>query len=260
MEYKAHTLLSVPGKILESCISDTVLKHVTECELLTERQWAFREGHSTQLLLDQLTESLRQDVDNNFVVIAAFIDFRKAFDWVSHRTLLHKLKIKFGIEGNLLSWLTDYLNSTQLEELNVSCGIRQGSVLGPCLFSLYTNDMPEAVASGNLYLYADDTTVYCIGSTVDEACNILNNALDELNKSCVTNSLTSHSSKCEVMLLHRGSFIRPHPTIGNASVAWVCHARLLGITIDRKLTWKKHVTKLKNNFVCKLNLLKKCPF
>ena len=100
MEYKAHTLLSVPGKILESCISDTVLKHVTECELLTERQWAFRKGHSTQLLLAQLTESLRQDVDNNFVVIATFIDFRKAFDCVSH-----KLKIKFGIE-NLLSWQT----------------------------------------------------------------------------------------------------------------------------------------------------------
>ena len=205
------------------------------------------------------------------MIIAAFIDFGKAFDHVSYRTLLHKLKIKFGIEGNLLSWLTDYLNhwtqvtvvnSTQLEDLNVFCGIPQRSVLGPCLFSLYTNDMPEAVASGNLYLYADDTTVYCIGSTVDEACNLLNNALDKLNKWCVTNSLTPHSSKREAMLLHRGSFIGPHLliAIGNVSVAWVCHSRLLGIAIDRKLTWKKHLTELKNNFVCKLNLLKKCPF
>ena len=116
--------------------------------------------------------------------------------------------------------------------------------------------------TGNLYLYADDTTVYCIGLTVDEACNLLNNALDELNKWCTANSLTPHSSKCEVMLLHRGSFIGPHPliTIGNVNVAWVCHARLLGITIDRKLTWKKHLTELKVNFVSKLNLLKKCSF
>ena len=144
----------------------------------------------------------------------------------------------------------------------MSCGIPQGSVLGPCLFSLYINDMPEAVVSGNLYLYADDTTVHCIGSTVDEACNLLNNALDKLNKWCVTNSLTPHSSKREAMLLHRGSFIGPHLliAIGNVSVAWVCHSRLLGIAIDRKLTWKKHLTELKNNFVCKLNLLKKCPF
>jgi len=159
--------------------------------LLTEKQWAYRKGHSTELLLVHLTESWRQAVDNNLVVATAFIDFRKAFDCVSHRTLLHKLKIKFGIEGNPLSWLTDYLhhrtqvtvvNSTQSEELNVTCGIPQGSVLGPCLFSLYTNAMPEAVTSGNLYLYANDTTVYCIGSTVDEACNLLNNALNELNK------------------------------------------------------------------------------
>jgi len=155
------------------------------------------------------------------VVATAFIDFRKAFDCVSHRTQLHKLKIKFGIEGNLLSWLTDYLhhrtqvtivNCTQSEELNVTCGIPQGSVLRPCLFSLYTNDMPEAVTSGNLYLHADDTTVYCIGSTVDEVCNLLNNALNELNKWCMTNSLTPHSSKCEVMLFHRrGNLYRSTP-------------------------------------------------
>ena len=64
------------------------------------------------------------------------------------------------------------------------------------------------------------------------------------------------------MLLHRESFIGPHPliTIGNLNVAWVCHVRLLGITIDRKLTWKKHLTELKINFVSKLNLLKKCSF
>ena len=151
--YKPTSLLSVPSKILESCMSDTVLKHVTECELLTERQWAYRKGHSTHL-----TESWRQAVNNNCVVVTAFVDFRKAFDCVSH-----KLKIKFRIEDNLLSWLTDYLNhrtqltvvnSTQSEELNVSCGVPQGSMLGPCLFSLYTNDMPEAVTSGNLYHYS----------------------------------------------------------------------------------------------------------
>ena len=79
-----------------------------------------------------LSESWRQAVDNNLV--CAFIGFRKASDCVSHRTLLHKLNIKFGMEGNVLSWPTDYLhnrikvtvvNSTQSEELNVTCGIPQ---------------------------------------------------------------------------------------------------------------------------------------
>ena len=97
-----------------------------------------------------------------------FYWFPKAFDCVSHRTLLHKLNIKFGIEGNLLSWLTDYLlhqtqitvvNSTHSEELNVTYGIPQLLVLSPCLFGLYNNDMPEALISGNFVLYAYDTTL-----------------------------------------------------------------------------------------------------
>jgi len=139
----------------------------------------------------------------------------------------------------------------------VTCGIPKGSVQRPCLFSLYTNDTPEAVTSGNLYLYADDTTVYCIGSTVDEACNLLNNALNELNILCRTNSLTPHSSKCEVMLFRRGSFTGPLElpliTIGNVNVAWVYHTRLPGITIDRKLTWANHLKELRNIFVKKVN-------
>ena len=128
------------------------------------------------LLLTHLTaECWRHTIDANLVVATTFVDFRKAFDCVPHRALLHKLKHKFKIEGNLLSWLTDYLyhrtqvtviNGTRSDELYVSCGIPQGSLLGPCLFILYTNDMPDSVTSGALYLYANDTTIYCIGSTV----------------------------------------------------------------------------------------------
>ena len=76
-------------------------------------------------------------------------------------------------------------SSTQSEMLNVTCGIPKGSILGSSLFSLETNDMPEAVTSGNLCLYADDTSVYCIGPKVDKACNLLNNALNKLNKCCM---------------------------------------------------------------------------
>lgn len=111
-----------------------------------------------------LCPSWIQAVDNN-LVDSAF----------SHNTLLHKLKIQFGIESNLLSWLTCNLNhrtqvtvvnSPQSEELLMICGFPQGSGLGLCLFGLCTNDMPKALILGNFYLCPSDTTVY---STVEEA-------------------------------------------------------------------------------------------
>ena len=85
--YRPISLLSMPSKILESCVSDTILDHVMENGLLTERQWAYRKGHSTQLLLAHLTECWRQAIDDNLVVATAFVDFRKAFDCVSHGNL-----------------------------------------------------------------------------------------------------------------------------------------------------------------------------
>lgn len=112
----------------------------------------------------RLKESWIQAVDNN-LVDSTF----------SHNTLLHKLKIQFGIESNLLSWLTCNLNhrtqvtvvnSPQSEELLMICGFPQGSGLGLCLFGLCTNDMPKALILGNFYLCPGDTSVY---STVEEA-------------------------------------------------------------------------------------------
>ena len=99
----------------------------------------------------------------------AFDDLRKAFGWVSHAILLHKLTSQLGIQGNLLTWLTNYLtdrtqfsvvNGLHSTVLNVTCGIPRGSVLGPQLFTLYTNDQPSAGASGSLFIYADDTTIF----------------------------------------------------------------------------------------------------
>ena len=193
---------------MESCVSDTIVRHVFDNNLITDYQWAYRSGYSTELLLVHLTETWRKAVDQNKVVAVAFIDFRKAFDCVSHTTLLHKLRHQFGIQGPLFSWLTDYLsdrtqfsvvNGQHSNVVNVRCGIPQGSILGPTLFVLYTNDLPSSVSSGSVFMYADDTTVYCIGDSVDNAVTSLNAALTDLNRWCQNNSLTPHSRKCEAM-------------------------------------------------------------
>jgi len=211
--YRPLSLLSVPSKILESCVADALTKHVLlDNRLVTNKQWAYRKGYSTELLLAHLTETWRRAIDSKQVVGVVFIDFQKAFDSVSHTTLIHKLKHYFRIDGYLLDWLKDYLsNRKQFTVMNgkksdyaqVTYGIPQGSVLGRTLFNLYTSDLPDSVTSGEVYMYADDTTIYCMGSTIDHVTTLILNDAQNID--------------------------------------WVTHSRLLGVTIDNKLTWSRHI-------------------
>ena len=160
-------------------INDRLVQHVfKDNQLITDKQWAYRRGYSTELLLVYLTEIWRMVVDPDNVVAAAFVDFKKAFDSVSHETSLRKLEIKFGITGGLLEWIKSYwsermqfivLNGVASDLLPVTAGIPQGSVLGSTIFTLFTNDSPAAVRSGSLFMYADDTSIFCVGQSADFA-------------------------------------------------------------------------------------------
>ena len=144
----------------------------------------------------------------------------------------------------------------------MSYGIPQGSVLGPTLFSMFTNDLPTSVVSGLVYKFADDTTIYCIGTSADEATTQLNLAMHELYSRCLANKLTPLPGKSEAMLVSRKSPIGPiSPSfIGGHTIKWVIKTRLLGMTVDHKLSWVPHILELKKSFVNKLCLLKKLRF
>ena len=105
------------------------------------------------------------------MVAAAFIAFQRASDSVSHGILEMKLERDFDISGTLLGWIRNYLserqqftivNGSTSETIPVSFGIPQGSVLGPTLFTLFTNNLPTSVSSDSVYTFADDPTVCCI--------------------------------------------------------------------------------------------------
>ena len=115
------------------------------------RQWAYRHGYSIELLLVHLTETWRKAVDSGSIVAVAFVDFRKAFDSVSHQVLLENFRSNFGICDQALGWITDYLIGRKhytvdirniSDTFPISVGIPRGSVLGPTLFSLFVNDLP----------------------------------------------------------------------------------------------------------------------
>ena len=111
-------------------------------------------------------------------------------------------------------------------------------------------------------MYADDTTIYCVGESVDEVTAMLNMALDELTLWCKQNSLVPHPKKCEGMILQRQNFIGPLNSLklNQHAIKWVSHSRLIGVTVDNKLTWARHLSELKRGFVNKLNLVKRSRF
>ena len=215
--YRPISLLSIPSKILERVVCRSFANHLTSHSLLSDRQWAFRKGHSTESLLLHLTEVWKEALDDGLKIGVLFIDFRKAFDCVDRVILGGKLKA-LGVSEDMWIWLMDYLaRRSQLTQIDgafsesklVKIGVPQGSLLGPRLFITYVNDIPDSIRSGDVYMYADDTTIYTIGNTTDEVAIVLQVILDQLQTWCQKNRLIIHEGKCDAVLLDTKPFIGP---------------------------------------------------
>ena len=155
-------------KVLESIVREQITDHLKEFNLLSEEQHGFREGRSyLSILLTSLDNwtSILKDKD---CVDVAYLDFRKAFDLVSHKHLLLKLD-KYGINGEVGRWIKAFLENRKQkvvirgydsDELDVLSGVPQGSVLGPVLFLIFINDLPRNITCP-VCLFADDSKIYC---------------------------------------------------------------------------------------------------
>ena len=183
--YRPLTMLNLNSKILESVVCDSLDNHLSEEEILHPNQWGFKKGISTESLLLNLTEKWKKAPDHGYKIGIIFVDFKKAFDTVEHTVLKSKL-LAAGISGKFHDWLISYISDrSQYVTINgrrsglqiVDIGVPQGSLLGPRLFAVYVNDLPDATPIGYIQMFADDTTMYYCGKEVEEIVDVLNRML-----------------------------------------------------------------------------------
>ena len=259
--YRPVSILPPFSKVAERVMHDQLYNHFHTLKLFYASQYGFRTLHSTELATLELIDRITNSMDAGEVPINIYIDLSKAFDTLDHHILLTKLQY-YGVHGNSLSLFQSYLNNRKQsvylndicsQQLCISTGVPQGSILGPLLFIIYINDISKACNLFYPVIYADDTTLSATLNTfspVDNQNSRLDHKInDELMKILdwlKVNKLSLNINKTKAMLFHapQKQVLIPDIKIGGTVIEFVDKFDFLGIVLDKHLNFKQHISKI----------------
>ena len=194
---------------MESLIRDIIAQYFTVNNLFSSFQYGFIKGRSATLQLLNIMEDWTSALNSGKQVEVVYTDFAKAFDKVPHQRLLTKLR-SYGLDDKLISWIRDFLccrtqrvriDGSYSNPLPVKSGIPQGSVLGPLLFVIYINDLPDVCHDlCSLFLFADDAKLYKVINQRDDL-TLLVTACQALLEWCDKWCMKLNTDKCKALTL-----------------------------------------------------------
>lgn len=269
-QHRPINSLPICEKILELVVKEQLTCHCEANNILIPMQSGFREAHSCESALQCIIGDWMNEIDYDNIIVAVFLDFKRAFETIDRCLLLSKLK-NIGICGKALQWFTSYLSdrcqktkvgTNVSSEKETIYGVPQGSVLGPVLFIIFINDIIESVTNCKIHLFADDTMLYISGKNINELVNRMNDDLKNVYMWLCDNNLKVNIDKCKWMVIGKkyklndiidNNIIK----INNETIEKVSEIKYLGVILDEQLRFKSNVDYIVKKISKKTNFLRR---
>lgn len=266
--YRPISVVSVLSKIVEKVIKKRMLYFIEKYIPVDEFQYGFVRNSSTLSATVDLVNHISRALDNKQIVVAVFVDLKKAFDVVSFDILLDKLQT-MGFRGNIHKLIQTYLcdreqyvghNGVCSDLLTNTYGVPQGSVLGPLLYSLYVLNLKCANLQARYFTFADDTVLVYTGLEAKVLNQIVNADLRVYMQWLLSNKIKINVEKTKYMLFKQKNKIVENMdiTINDFNLQRVSVIKYLGLHVDENLSWSEHVSNIRQKVMPMIPIMFRC--